>query len=155
MCLSRARAWPRNTRLLTMRIFIILMCLSSICFAEEPPAAQIPEFHVVGTAVDVPAIPNPRHNPYSSCVMLVEFEIVEGSVSPKAERIVVGLWAFQDRKLSPAARWLPGERVSMVLIPFYSADESIQRLQQVSIVEDLELPMFWAVKADKKPGTVS
>ncbi len=142
-------------RLQVMRILIILLCLSSICFAEEPPAAQIPEFHVVGTAVDVPLIPNPRHNPYSSCLVLVEFEVVEGSVSPKAERIVVGLWAFQERKLSPAARWAPGDRISMVLIPFGDADESIQRLQQVSIVEDFELPMFWAVEADKIPKTAS
>ena len=138
-----------------MRILIILFCLSSICIAEEPPPAQMPEFRVVGTAVDVPLIPNPRDNPYSACLMLVEFEVGEGAVSPKAQRIVVGLWAFQDRKLSPAARWLPGDRISMVLIPFDDADESIQRLQQVSIVEDLTLPMFWAIKADKKPKTVS
>ncbi len=144
----------RITRLRVMRIFIIIMCLSSICFAEEPSQLQVPEFHVVGTAVDVPAIPYPRHNPYSSSVVLVEFEIVEGSVSPKAERIVVGLWAFQDRKLSPAARWAPGDWISMVLIPFADADESIQRLQQVSIVEDIELPVFWAVEADKIPKTV-
>jgi len=134
-----------------MRLLITFLFLTSMCFGEEVTPQQAPEFHVAGTAVDVPLIPNPRHNPYPACVMLVEFEIVEGSVSPKAEHIVVGVWAFQDRKLSPPARWGPGDRVSMVLIPFNDADESIQRLQQVSIVENMRLPMFWAVEAERVP----
>ena len=134
-----------------MRVLIILLWMSSMCFGGEVPKREIPEFRVVATVVDVPLIPNPRHNPYPACVMLVEFEVVEGTVSPVAKDIIVVLWAFQDRKLSPPARWAPGDRVSMVLIPFDDAGEKILGMQRVSIVEDAGLPMFWAVEAKKLP----
>ncbi len=122
--------------------------LCGVSAAQEPtPTPAQPRTTIVGSIVSVPAVPNPRHNPYPDCVLLVEVEVLErvsGDALPA--KVMVGFLGFKDRTLLPAAAFNPGDHLRLELIPFDRLDEKTLSIQRIGESEDLEVPVYWAEK---------
>jgi hypothetical protein len=97
------------------------------------------------------AFPDPKTVTYKSAVYAVEYKVTKvevGSGVKEGDIIVVYHWAFQNRKLSPAAAFSPGARFRLAVKPF-AGKEGAQQFN------DLDFSMYegWAEEVEElSPG---
>jgi alginate O-acetyltransferase complex protein AlgJ len=106
---------------------------------------------VRGRVKAISAAPVPGSVPYRDAILAVHLEKVEwpSSVAPAAEaEVVVYLWGMRDNRLTAAARYLPGQSVTLRLTPWERAQARYGRFTRVELDDPefklIDLPTYWA-----------
>ena len=124
--------------------------------APRTVAATVPEgLTVRGVATAVARVPKPGSVPYKDCVVaihLTEVQPVQGSLS--AAEILVFTWGMRDNKLQEAARFKPGDVLTLSLVPWAEVEATYGGYNRVELEDDdlLWLDAFWAKTDDDPPG---
>ena len=58
------------------------------------------------------------------------------------EELLAYAWAIQDRRLTPAARLAPGDRVELELVPWSTVSDELGSVQRLELGD----PELWALE---------
>jgi hypothetical protein len=103
---------------------------------------------VRGTIEASAGVPRPGSVPYRDAVMAVHLAAIEAvDGEAPAKEIVVYLLGMQDNRWTPAARYQPGEQVTLTLQPWESARSKYGSLTRIELDDPdfklIDLPLFW------------
>lgn len=113
--------------------------------SPSPAAGQLV---VRGTVEASAGVPRPGSVPYRDAVMAVHLSAVEAiDGEAPAKEIVVYLLGMQDNRWTPAARYQPGEQVTLTLQPWEIARSKYGSLTRIELDDPdfklIDLPLFW------------
>jgi alginate O-acetyltransferase complex protein AlgJ len=107
---------------------------------------------VRGRIKAIARVPEPGRVPYRDAIVsfhLGAIESLQGAVNHP--EIVVYLWGMRDNRLTPAARYQTGQRVTLDLTPWEQAQGRYGRFARVELDDPelklIDLPTFWADEA--------
>lgn len=115
---------------------------------KEPAQAATPQgIRVSGTIREITRSPRPGSVPYKDCVVafhLTDLAVARGRLTDK--EIVVFAWGMRDNKLLGAASYRSGERITLDLVPWESAQSRYGSFNRVELEGDdlLLLPVYWS-----------
>ncbi|HEX7449795.1 MAG TPA: hypothetical protein VF306_19705, partial [Pirellulales bacterium] len=116
--------------------------------ASSPSSTAEGQMVVMGTIEAAAGVPRPGSVPYRDAVMAVHLsgvEAVQGAAP--SEEIVVYLLGMRDNRWTPAARYQPGERVTLILQPWDRARAKYGSLNRIELDDPdfklIDLPLFW------------
>jgi alginate O-acetyltransferase complex protein AlgJ len=111
-------------------------------------AGDTGELLVRGVARAASGAPQPGSVPYRDAItsiQLVEIEPQSGSLD--AREIVVYLWGMRDNRWTSAARWKPGQKLTLRLTPWESVEKDYGRINRVDLDDPefrlIDLPVYW------------
>jgi hypothetical protein len=116
---------------------------SSLPVPSRGPAEPVP-LTVVGRVLRTSQVPEPYTAPYDACVAFTEIEVekVVSGTYPEKQLLAV-FWAMKDNKWLPAARYAPGDRLRLRLVPMKNASEAVRSAQRADDTDDYtHLPYF-------------
>ena len=120
--------------------------------APVPAAPADPsEIGIEGTIVQTSQVPDPATAPYASCVGMTRVRVdrvLRGTFDGR--ELVAGFLVMRNRTLLPAARYAPGDRVRLRLVPFSRAGRAIRSLQRSDDLGAVDLPAFWTVEEQRQ-----
>ncbi len=103
--------------------------------------------------------PRPRTVPYKDCIVALHLVDVR-STDPRAvvdTNVVVYVWGMRDNQLEPAAGWLPGQRLSLKVVPWGDVEPQMGKYNRAEL-DDAGLTMlkdYWVVDDSKLPAVTS
>jgi hypothetical protein len=106
---------------------------------------------IEGTIQQVSTVPDPDSAPYASCVSMYKVRVdrvVEGRYGGR--EIVAGMLVMSERRLLPPARYVPGNRVRLELIPFDEAGRDVRSLQRSDDLQDFTTPAYWTIAGERR-----
>lgn len=116
-------------------------------FHESPPSRPAGQLVVRGTVEAAAGVPRPGSVPYRDAVMAVHLTVVEAVAGESPAEIVVYLLGMQDNRWTPAARYKPGDRVTLRLQPWEHARSKYGSLTRIELDDPdfklIDLPLFW------------
>ncbi|MGE5192393.1 MAG: alginate O-acetyltransferase AlgX-related protein [Deltaproteobacteria bacterium] len=118
----------------------------------SPPSPSAGAPIVRGTVRAAGGAPQPGSVPYRDAVTGVHLDGVEGvgSAFPHGE-IVVYLWGMRDNRLVSAAKFVPGQKVTLRLTAWDTVREKYERFNRIELDDPdfrlAELPTYWAEEA--------
>lgn len=114
---------------------------------ESPPSPPAGQLVVRGTIEAAAGVPRPGSVPYRDAVMAVHLTAVEAVAGESPAEIVVYLLGMQDSRWTPAARYKPGDQVTLRLQPWESARSKYGSLTRIELDDRdfklIDLPLFW------------
>ncbi len=150
---------PRVRIAAVLAAIVIAAMNVSGCRKPEAPAprstSQVPAAARAVLTAEVlknSKLPDPSRAPYPDCltVLKVRAGAIE-SGGPLPDEFLVAAWGFRDRVLQAPAGFAVGDRLRLELKPFRDVSPEIERIQQVDDVREFQLPLYWAVSAEKIP----
>jgi len=129
--------------------------------AEDGAPGSAGGVTVRGTLADIARPPRPHSVPYDDAVIamhLTNVEAVQGAEGgafdgpPPADGLLVFAFGMRDNEWTPAARWHPGQTVTLRLVPWAAVQDrygSVQR-QDLGTEADFLLSVWWADLAAPK-----
>ncbi|MFZ2653615.1 MAG: hypothetical protein WAX69_01745 [Victivallales bacterium] len=111
--------------------------IESACFVE-------------GKLTRVSKLPDPAKSNYKNCYFTTELEIlniISGTAS--ADRIILVLPGFYDRKLTSESNYKVGDLLRLKIVPFDSLPQEAQSIQQADELENFALDIYFASQGEK------
>jgi alginate O-acetyltransferase complex protein AlgJ len=114
------------------------------------PASPAAESVLVSGIVRAAAgAPQPGSVPYRDAVTGLHLEKVVGSGGDAvAEELLVYIWGLRDNQLQNAARFAPGQKVTLRLTPWESVRNKYERFNRIELDDPdfklIDLPVYWA-----------
>ena len=113
------------------------------------PEIAAGEIRIQGIVRAAAGAPNPGSVPYRDAVTAVHLDTVEAVDGELPNReIVVYLWGLQDNRLTNGARFAPGQRVSLRVVPWEVVRDKYERFNRIELDDPdfrlVELPAYWA-----------
>jgi hypothetical protein len=103
---------------------------------------------VLDATIDkVSKVPDPYSVPYPDCLtymMLRVDRVVEGKCAD--DRVLVVMWAMKKNKLLPPAKYAPGQRLRVKLIPLREADDSVKTGQRADDTADYDHRPYFVIE---------
>jgi alginate O-acetyltransferase complex protein AlgJ len=117
---------------------------------QSPPDSSI--MVARGQIRAVAGVPQPGSVPYRDAITAVHLGDVETLRGPALDReVVVYLWGMRDNRWTDAARYQPGQTVTLNLTPWAQAQPSFGRFTRVELDDPdftlIDLPTYWAGEA--------
>jgi alginate O-acetyltransferase complex protein AlgJ len=99
---------------------------------------------VVGEIVRISRVPQPGSAPYTDCLTFAQIKVTAVEAGHYADPILlVALWGMRNDKWLPAARYGPGDRLRLNLVPLKDADTRVRTVQRSDDTDDFDhLPYF-------------
>lgn len=116
------------------------------------PALAAGELLIRGNVRSAAGAPKPGSVPYRDAVTALHLGEVEAADGDFPNReIVVYLWGLRDNRLTNAARFAPGQNVSLRVVPWDSVREKYERFNRIELDDPdfwlVELPTYWGKEA--------
>lgn len=116
--------------------------------ASSPSSTAEGQIVIMGTIEAAAGVPRPGSVPYRDAVMAVHLSRVKAvQGAAQGEEIVVYLFGMRDNRWTPAARYKPGERVTLILQPWDRARAKYGSLNRIELDDPdfklIDLPLFW------------
>ncbi|HJT30491.1 MAG TPA: hypothetical protein VJ783_00385 [Pirellulales bacterium] len=116
--------------------------------ASSPSSTVEGEIVVRGTIEAAAGVPRPGSVPYREAVMAVHLSGVEAREgTAPGDEIVVYLFGMRDNRWTPAARYQPGERVTLKLQSWDQVRAKYGSLNRIELDDPdfklIDLPLFW------------
>ena len=117
--------------------------------SRSPPSlAAAGEVIVQGTVEAAAGAPRPGSVPYREAITALHLTGVEASEGAAlADQLVVYLFGMRDNRWTPAARYQPGERVTLSLQPWDNVRAKYGSLNRIELDDPdfklIDLPLFW------------
>ncbi len=120
--------------------------------SQGPAAPGTGLSQVRGRIKAISGVPKPGSVPYRDAIValhLTEVESIRGT-SPRPE-VLVYLWGMRDNRLTNAARYRPGQSLTLDLTPWEQAQERYGRFTRVELDDPdftlIDLPTYWVEEA--------
>lgn len=98
----------------------------------------------------VSRVPDPAAAPYSDCGYTFEVRVKgQNGGSPLPRDVVLIATAFTGRKLDPAPRFLPGERVRFTVTAYDDAPDPLRQRQTADDLAAFDSPQYFVDKAER------
>ncbi len=115
----------------------------------KPSVDETGEIVVRGTVRSASGAPRPGSVPYRDAITsvhLVDVPVESGALN--SSEIVVHCWGMRDNRWTNAARWSPGQKLTLRLVPWENVEEKYGRFNRVELDDPdfklIDLPTFWA-----------
>jgi alginate O-acetyltransferase complex protein AlgJ len=149
----RVVIWQFAIRELAVGDWKLIPFPESIPAEAAPPPQQSPTDSSTviarGKIRAVAGVPQPGSVPYRDAITAVHLGDVETLRGPALDQvIVVYIWGMRDNRWTDAARYQPGQTVTLTLIPWAQAQPSFGRFTRVELDDPdftlIDLPTYWA-----------
>jgi alginate O-acetyltransferase complex protein AlgJ len=106
------------------------------------------EVLIQGTVRAAAGAPQPGSVPYREAVTALHLdEVWDATGEFKHREIVVYLWGLRDNQLTPAARFTPGQKISLRVVPWSAVSKQYERFNRIELDDPdfrlVELPTYW------------
>ena len=101
--------------------------------------------------LEVSRVPAPGTAPYRDCLTFIKVKVERiESGSYARDEMIVAFPAMKDDQWLPAARYAPGDRLRLTVIPFSQAPREIRSMQRADDTEDLTLRPHFAIQESRQ-----
>ena len=115
--------------------------------ASPPDAGH--QLVIVGEILQISKLPDPGSVPYPDCLTFVRIKVDQVVSGSYEDTILVAVFLGMKDNLSlPAARYAPGQKLRLTLIPFRMADSQIRRTQRVDELDDYDHIPYYVVSEE-------
>jgi alginate O-acetyltransferase complex protein AlgJ len=117
--------------------------------SRKPASPAVESVLVKGTVRAAAGAPQPGSVPYRDAVTGVHLEKVT-SADPESvpDELLIYAWGLRENQIQEAARFTPGQQVTLRLIPWEQVRNKYERFNRIELDDPdfklIELPLYWA-----------
>jgi hypothetical protein len=119
--------------------------------SSEPTKSAVPtakhSLEIEATIVAVSKVPQPYSVPYPDCLSYMMFRVdrvVMGQYTDS--QILAAMWAMKRNVWLPPAKYAPGRKLRVKLIPMRQAEENVRSAQRADDIEDYKHPPYFVIE---------
>ena len=106
---------------------------------------------IVGRVLQTSRVPEPHSAPYDDCVTMIRMEVEAVDSGTYADRQLLAVfWAMKDNQWLPGARYAPGDRLRLSLVPLKEAPEEVRSAPRADDLADYAHLPYFVVSAEPR-----